>query len=355
MPLAITEVNALTNLYIVPRTTDTIFKNDPLLTRLMNRRMVRFDGGQLIQRPLIYAELNGDFFLRGDTFNIAYVPTDTALQVPMKYAYVGITLYGTDDVLNRGPEAVFSQVETKMLNASLKMAKVLSTNLYKDGQSSSADVTASGGVLSTSNAFAGLLAWVDDGNSGSGYPSATSVTKSFPTVGGITRSDITATPSSGTATPTANIGGLNAYTNRAFSTFQLSEVQNAYGKAWFGNDFADLLITQQSGWDKFWQSTQPLQRYMDDKSDVAKVGFQTLRFNSSEVVISKYAPEQVLFGLNTNYLEFYVTTNPKFQFGFTGFKEAQNSVDVSGQFLFSGNLIVPNPRTCFKLIGSALA
>ena len=98
MDLSITEVNALTNIYIVPKTTDTIFKNDPLLTRLLNRRKITFQGGQLIQRPLIYADLNGDFFDRGNTFNVSYVLTDTALQANMKYAYVNITLYGTDDV-----------------------------------------------------------------------------------------------------------------------------------------------------------------------------------------------------------------------------------------------------------------
>lgn len=355
MALTITEVNALTNIFIVPKTTDTIFKNDPLLTRLLSRNKINFEGGQSIQRPLIYAELNGDFFTQGATFNISYVPTDTALSVAMKFAYVNITLYGTDDVLNRGPEAVFSQVETKMLNASLKMAKTLSSNLYKDGTSSAADVVSSAGVLSTTNAFTGLLSWIDDGNSGNSYPTATDITRSFTTVGGITRSDITATPSTGTATPNADIGGLNAYTNRAFSTFQLTEVQNAYGKAWFGNDAPDLIISPQVGWDKFWNSIQPLQRYMDDKSDVAKIGFQSFRFNRAEVTVSKYMPDQLMLGLNTNYLELYVTTNQKFQFGFTGFKEAVNSVDVAGQYLFSGNLVAPNPRTSFKLIGSALS
>lgn len=355
MALTITEVNAITNIHLVPKTTEVIFKNDPLLTRMLNRHKVNFEGGQSIQRPLIYAELNGDFFDRGNTFNISYVPTDTALAAAMKYAYVNITLYGCDDVLNRGPEAVFSQVSTKMLNASLKMAKILSTNLYKDGSSSAADVVSSSGVLSTTSSFDGLLRWIDDGNSGSGYLTATDVTRSFASVGGITRGDITTVPSSGTATPLANIGGLNAYTNRDFSTFQLTEIQNAYGKSWFGNDSVDLIICPQVGYDRFWNSIQPLQRYQDDNSDMARIGFQNFRFNRAAVVVSKYMPASLMLGLNTNYLEFYVSTNPKFQFGFTGFKETANSIDVAGQYLFSGNLLCPNPRTSFKLVGSALA
>lgn len=355
MALTITEVNALTKVHIVPKTTDLIYKNDPTLTRLLNRNKVNFQGGQLIQRPLMHAKLNGDFFNRTDTFNISYVTTDTAAQVALKFAYVNITLIGTDDVLNRGPEAVFSQVETKMTNASLRMAEILATAMYKDGSSSNADVVTSGGVLSNTSSFDGLARWIDDGNSGGSYLTATDVTRSYAAVGGITRSDIVTAPSSGSATALANLGGLNAYTNRAFSTFQLTELQNACGKAWFGNDFVDLIVGTQGGYDKLWGTIQPMQRYLDKESDVAKVGFQTFRFNQAEVTVSKYIPDQMMFGLNTNYIEFYVTENPKFQFGFTGFKEAQNSIDVSGQFLFSGNMIIPNPRTNFKLVGSALA
>jgi len=62
----------------------------------------------------------------------------------------------------------------------------------------------------------------------------------------------------------------------------------------------------------------------------------------------------LLLGLNTNYLELYISENKKFQFGFTGFKEAQNSIDIAGQFLFAGNLVAPNPRTSFKVVGPAL-
>ena len=42
---------------------------------------------------------------------------------------------------------------------------------------------------------------------------------------------------------------------------------------------------------------------------------------------------------------------PKYQFGFTGWKEAQNTDDVSGQYLFGGNLLNVGPRYMFKLGG----
>lgn len=351
MALTYSEINAYTTQHIVPKSTDVIFKNDPLFVRLLSRNKVNFEGGLWIQRPLMYAALASGFFGRGDQFDTAYRQTDTALSVNMKFGYVNVTLLGTDDVLNRGPEAAFSIVESKMANASLTMGQLLGTNIYQDGQ----------GVLSSTKALDGLIAWVDDGNSNSTYATATDITRSFSTVGGITRSDILAGPSSGAVTTYAQVGGLNAYTNRAVSTFTLNDLNTAYGFAWFGTDQPDLLVCTQGAYNKIWNATQPNQRYMRADSDLAKVGIQSFQFNGADVTISKYLQDVagstngVIFGLNTNYLEYYVSANKKFQFGFTGFKEAQNTIDVSGQNLIASNLIVASPRTSFKLIGTALA
>lgn len=359
MALTLTDLNAFTQQYIVERTTDVIYKQSPLFTRLLNRRRMKFDGGLYIQRPLIYNELNGDWFSKGDTFNTAYVPTDTAFTVNPKQTYVNVTLYGLDDVLNRGPEAAFSIVESKFANASMKMAKLIATALYQDGQSTGATPPFTG-ALSGVKSLDGLLAWIDDGNSSGGYSSATDQTKSFLQVGGITRTDLFSVPPTFTnaVTPISAVQGANSYTNRAFSTFTLPDINVAYGASWFGNDFPDLITTTQTGWEKIWAAIQPQQRYMDQTSDVGKVGFQTLRFNASEVVIDKYIPSDgvngLMLGLNTNYLEMYISTNKKFQFGFSGFKEAQNTIDIAGQFFFAGNLIAANPRTSFKEVGTCL-
>jgi hypothetical protein len=317
----------------------------------MSKNKVNFEGGLAVQRPLMYAALASGAFGRGDQFDTAYRQTDTALAVNMKFGYVNVTLLGTDDVLNRGPEAAFSIVESKMANASLTMGQFLGTTIYQDGQ----------GTLSSTKNIDGLMAWIDDGNSNSTYSTATDFTKSFSTIGGITRSDILTPPSTGAVTTYAAVGGLNAYTNRAVSTFTLNDLNNAYGFAWFGTDQPDLLVCTQGAYNKIWNATQPNQRYMRADSDLAKVGIQSFQFNGADVTISKYLQDVagstngVIFGLNTSYLEYYVSANKKFQFGFTGFKEAQNTIDVSGQFLIASNLVVSSPRTSFKMIGTALA
>jgi hypothetical protein len=338
MSLSLVEVNAYTNRYIVKKSTDVIYKNSPVFTRLHTRNAERFPGGLYIQRPIIFAELNGSTFTKGSVFDISFVNTDTAFTENIKGYYVNISLYGFDDILNRGPEAAFSQVETKMLNASMKMAKLLAVDMYNDG----GNTRSAGTNSSTTQALDGFEAWVDDGTNVSA-------------VGGITRTDLA---------PNGVISGANAYTLYNVNTWQLSTIQTAYGNAWFGADHVDLICATQAGWNQFWNSIQPLQRYLDTESDVGKIGFQSFRFNAAEVVIDKYMPglgsgtpgatTNFMYGLNTNYVEWYHSDNPRFQFGFTGFKEAQNTIDVSGQFLWAGNILVPNPRTCFKLNGTAL-
>jgi hypothetical protein len=286
--------------------------------------MERFSGGLNIQRPIIFNELNGDAVGRGEAMNIDYVTTDTALTVNMKVYYVSVVLYGYDSMLNDGPQAIFSQVETKFQNASMKMAKLLATNMYLS------NLTGGRGKH-----LDGLPQWYDDGSL-------------VTSVGGITRSDIM---------PVSTVGGLNAYTNNiAGATLTLPTLNTAYGNAWFGADHPDLIVATQNGWNTVWNALQPLQRFTDDRSsDVAVAGFQSLRFNGAELVIDKYMPtgaNGVMYGLNTKYVEWYFSTNPKFQFGFTGFKESNNTIDVAGQFLVGSNMVIPNPRTGFKILST---
>jgi len=130
MALTYDDLTSKTNKFIVPRMVDEVYKSSPLFTRLRTRNMERFEGGQTIRHPIMYAKLKGGAFTRGGSFDTSYVQTDTALEVLVKYYYVNVTLYGVDNVLNRGAEAAMSLVESKMVNASARMADLLGTDLF---------------------------------------------------------------------------------------------------------------------------------------------------------------------------------------------------------------------------------
>lgn len=318
MALTYDDLTSKTNKFIVPRMVDEVYKSSPLFTRLRSKNMERFEGGTAIRHPIMYAKLKGGPFTRGGSFDTSYVQTDTALEVNVKYYYVNCTLFGVDNVLNRGNEAAMSLVESKMVNASGRMADLLGTDIFLDGQ----------GTNSSSIALDGMDAAIDDGTNYQSYA-------------GVTRSDIA----------TGSNVGINSYVVNAVGTLSLGAVQTAYGSAWFGREHVDLLIMTQAVWDILWNKIQPQQRFREESSDVAKIGFQSMRFNGASATVDQLCPAGYMWGLNTKFIQFWITTMPKYQFGFTGWKESANTDDVAGQYLFGGNLLNVGPRFMFKLKG----
>ena len=323
MALPITELDAYVHKSIIPRSTEVIYKNSPVLTRLSTKNMERFQGGTQIQRPIMVGKLNGDAVGRGEAFDTDFVVTDTALRNDMKAFYVNISLYGFDGIADDGPEAVFSQVQLKFQNAAMRMSELLATNMYLSNTGTRAKY------------LDGLDMWYDDGNV-------------YTTIGGITRSDVLTV---------GTVGGLNAYT-ATLTSVTLRDFQKAYSQSWWGSDHVDLITVTPNGYDMIWNALQPLQRYQPVSGDMTgETGFQAFRFNAADVVVDRYMPtaangKGTAFGLNTNYIEWYFSQNKKFQYGFTGFKEQANSMDVAGQFLVANNIVCPNPRSGFKLYSS---
>lgn len=315
--LSYSDLTAVTERHIVPNMVDNVFKSSALLTRLRTKRRVKFPGGAFITQPIMYQQLKGGPTTRGATFDVSYVETDTALAFLLKEYYVNITLYGVDSPLNKGPNAAMSMIETKMANAASSMAAYLDTDLFLDGQ----------GTESQPVALDGLAAAIDNGTN-------------YPSYGGITRSDIAPTD--------ANNVGINAYYKSLTGPLALSNVQTAFGASWFGNQHVDLMVSNQTVWDILWSKIQPQQRF-NDETDVAQIGFHAMRWNGCTVCVDQYAPGGILLGLNTDYVDLYLSDDDKWAFGFTGWKEFPDSVDAAGQYLFLGNLVVSAPRLCFQL------
>lgn len=110
------------------------------------------------------------------------------------------------------------------------------------------------------------------------------------------------------------------------------------------------------------------EKFVNDTQE-PKIGFTGLHFNSATLMKSRYAPgtyisaagdpiavgymtqmtggvavvyptvtAETLFWLNARrpYVNFYVSDDPEFGFGFTGFKPGQGNTKVAGQVLFAG-------------------
>lgn len=324
MALTYDDITSKVQRHIIPRLIDVIYLSSPTFTRIRTKCAERFEGGNSINQPIAYAEVNGDAYARGVPFNTAYVQTDTSLGVSPKFYYTNVSLYGPDNVLARGPEKAMDYVVSKFANASGKMAKLLSQNMYRDGT----------GVVSGALHVDGFLAAIDNGDTYAAY-------------GGVTRADL------GVANGTNN-QGINGYVT-TMAAFNMKDFQTAYGACYFGNEKVDLITTTQAVWNIIYNKILPQQRYMEGAadSDVGKIGFSSLRWNGTSIVVDQYCPTGYVFGLNTNYLQFWTSTLPRYQFGFTGFKEAQGTDDMVGQYLWSGNFLVTSPRMFFQVNGVA--
>jgi hypothetical protein len=163
------------------------------------------------------------------------------------------------------------------------MAKLLATDCFLDGT----------GTNSTTLSLDGLQQALDSGSL-------------YGTYGGIDRSDIVA---DGT-----NNQGINGYV-ATLTPFTMAGMQTAYGSSWFGNEHVDLIVSTQSVWDIIWNKLQPQQRFMEESTDVAKIGFQSLRWLGASITVDQYCPAATIFGINSKYVYLYISTLPKYQFG----------------------------------------
>lgn len=330
------ELNTYTNKHIVPGVVDNVFKNDPLLAYLKVNQPQTFPGGSAIQENFMYGVLTGGAYAKGAQFDITRVQHTTGATFQPKFYEVNVTEFKEDiQVQIKGPHAVFSQVDADMTNAALTMSAILAIAQYNEGQS-----------VNRANHINGLAEILNDGSVSSWTAAA------YSTYGTLTRG---ATIGSALNTTPVNINGPITYT----------ALEEYYATSVIGTEEPNLGVTTNLGYAYIKEKFQPQQRFTEE--DI-KIGFRGLRFNSSLIMRSQYCPGtqgsndaklgnyyvaggETLWFLNTKYFRLWVTDDEEFAFGFTGFKPAQDSNIVAGQYLFSGNLTCQAPRLQKQLYG----
>jgi len=318
------DISAVTVNYVSSDFLDNYYKVSPTFVKVWKSGSMSkpFPGGNQIQVPFQYAPLKAGPFAPGGTFDISYVETQTAMVFNVKYSYANVTVQGTQLPLNRGAAAVMNFLEPKVVNAEQALAQSMITQFFADGQ----------GTVTPLIALDGILAGYDDGTN-------------YPSYGGITRSAIGVGASTGINGYYFNNGGVNW-------PFSLQQLQVAFGQATFGPDQPNFIATTQSIYNSFWGKMLPMQRTYEIDPDLQGAGFRSFKFNGMSVVVDQYCPAGNIYGMNTDYIDAYVSDDPRFGFGFTGFKELPNSVDMAGQTLFGGNVVVTAPRLGFVMQGA---
>lgn len=333
------ELNTSTHRDIVPGIIDNVFKNDPTLAYMKKNNLQKFAGGTQIQENFIYASLpNGGAYADGDTSRITLAQVETGATFLPKNYWVPVAISKNQvQIFNKGPNAVFKLVDSRLQNAALTMSAILANALYNEGSSSTRTIHLNG-----------IAEALNDGTN-NGWLAAAYTTYGTLTRGGTIGSALSS-PMTG---PTANVAGP--------ITYKLME--ETYNSIVIGDEYPNLMVTTNLGMSYIKEKFQPQWRV---ETQDPQIGFNGLKFNQAMVIQSQYAPGtagasststeginigtnytsagETLFFLNTKYWRLYVTDDPEFGFGFTGFKPAQDTLIVAGQYLFTGNVTCQAPR-----------
>lgn len=353
MALALGELNTVMQEVIAPGLVDNFFLSDPGLAFMKNNVQEFFAGGTFeggsgrgsIRETFMYDKLVGasydwDGSVSFDTTEPRIIAS-TAFDP--KHYYVSVVVRKEEiQVYNKGENAALDLLEARFINAALTMSRMLAIDFYQHGQDKSGDAgTNRTGKLN------GLSEILSDGTTDS-YD-----THTFTSYGGVTRTDVSGALDS---TPKDLAGVPITY----------GDLVREYADAVIGPEAPNLGITSNVGEALIKEAFQP-QQFITSVDPV--IGFRGIEFENSRIIRSLYVPSdannakdsdvpgvtgtnaEALFFLNTNYFRFWITDDPEFAFGFSGFKPAQGDNKLVGQVFFVGNITCQGPRYSKQIYG----
>ena len=286
---------------------DNVSKHNALLNRLKKKgKVINLDGGSEIQVPLEYGE-NGTYQRYGgyDTLNTGGSDIVTSAKYDWAQIALHVTSSGAELRKNAGKSQMINLVKTKKANVLKTAANNFSVDVYSDG--------------SLANQINGLAQIIQSNGQG--------------TVGGI--------PAATWAfwrNKFLEIAGTNAWTK--------DTLKQEFNKLWLalsrGADKPDIVVLSHDFYSTYEAGEQQLQRYMD--ADLAKAGFGTLKYKSSDVIFDDNTnftttAEKGYF-LNTDYL--YIAQHKEAQWTQDEEKRPINQDAIVIPYYWMGNMVCSN-------------
>jgi hypothetical protein len=356
-------INATTLKEVYPRVVyDNYFLGSPLQAYLRARCMRPFGGGAYMQNTFLYGSLIGGAYAKGGAnFNLTKPQILSATLFDPKYYEVNVSEYLEDiDVINKGPNAVFSLVDIDMQAAVNTLSTIIALDLQQNGQSSR--------VLN-------INGWVEAYNDGTLPDYQGNVWSSYGTQtrNGAVGSALNSSPYwFGT---TAGAGGPITYAG-------CEEMYQGYCR---GLKEPDLMTGNKAVYAYVKERMQVQQRFQQERDPYW--GVTGFRFNNAIFLKDDYFPSlkfgqndpnlgnwltttitnplastgtfannfpnstsaatlvvgEVLGMFNTDYMLFRLSDSAEFGFGFTGFIRAQDNTRVAGQTKAACNLQITSP------------
>ena len=363
-------VNTITRKTIVPGMVDQVFKSGPTMAYIKRNCLAKYAGGPSWQENFLYGMMDVQAYVPGEDFDFQEQQIFTGGTVTPRYYNVPVpALLEKVKIEMAGPEAVFNYIDTIMQAAAHTMSAKLAIDIFRHGQASGAVTSAQLG--DRSKYLNGLAEALNDGDAAATGSGATigPFSEAYGSYLTLTRNDANISTSLNSPI-TATQGQVAGYVNGPIS---YPILEQAYNSVVYGTESPDLMVTTNKGMSLIKLAFHSQQRYEGTSADF---GFQGIKFNGCTIFQDRYAPGsdvvgaqeaaklgrgtsgsaelsggETLWFLNTKYIRFYVSTDPLFGFGFTGFLPAQDNSRVVGHYKFAGNMTVQAPRLMRVLWG----
>lgn len=263
-----------------PVIADNVTSNSAGLAWLKSNGGVKItSGGSKVIEPLAAnANTNGDWYAGYDQLPQGVQEEFSAAEFAWKQLAVPVIASGLEtEVQNTGKEQVFDLLAERIKNAERTASNLTSVGYFSDG-------TGSGGKQ--------LL----------GVKAMLSATPTTGTYGGINRATAT------------NTFWRNKFTDTG-AVPTVSTIQGIFNTMWYslirGADKPDLVLVDSSVMGAYEASLQANQRFTDGKA--AKLGFDSLKYKTADVVIDGNCTSITAFFMNTQYTFLRVAKNRNFK------------------------------------------
>ena len=277
MALTLTELQAVTDDFIMNRTPEAVYFRDHVLIHKLSKKSKSFDGGLEIQTNLEYGKQHSGSYGPRTTFPVQKKEILTAAFFAYA-AYFGVSTYDMeDDLLNAGDAAIVNIIQTKLRNMQKSIRDTMSLEIWK---SRLANIAASS---------------YDDPHPFSGVDDLFNQTANFK-YGKIAPEDLRKEDN---VTSMWKTGFSNTAMEMGFKTMQAIRRAASLGAS--SSKKPDLYITTEELKDAFEASEYALVRHSD--KSLIDAGFDNVLFKGASVVADENQAAGYVDGYNTKYLD----------------------------------------------------
>lgn len=293
---------------------DDVTNNNALLAYLKKHGKIETrTGGRTYVEPTIYKEVTNAKFYGGDMESFTIPVEDNVDASEWSRVFQAGFIYFTESERqsNRGEAAAVRLINAKMEALKATLANDFSTAIYNDG--------------TTSNQPQGLQAIVADN------------------------------PTTGT------VGGINAATYTWWrnqygtgTTASSSNIKTLMNTQWLntvrGTQRPDLIVAGNDMFTYYWDSLTDLQRFTDHRDEADLINFESLRYQTANVLFDPTCNTKRMYGLNTK--DWTLVCDPGRKWAAGSHRDITNATYEVVPVLWSGALLTCRRSSHFVINGT---